>query len=316
MACGALIWCVALTLVMASTDGGEAANKTAEEGLNWFAFLGPFHTLTLHLPIGVLAFVVVLEFYAWINPARDVRKVLGLALWFGALTAIIAAALGYALGESGGYEGDAVWWHRWTGIGVGVLTLILAILHSRAYRRGELKRVGVRKVYLLLLVVNLNLLGYAGHLGGNLTHGSEYLWADAPKWIQDVVAKIEGKGDEADPEAGTREDVFANVILPIFKEKCHSCHCEEKSKGDYRMDTLKGLFTAGESELDPIVAGRVMESFLAEAITLPEEDDLAMPPEGKDRLTAEETLTILHWIWNGADTGEPKGKPIEKQESE
>lgn len=306
LALGTLVWCATLAAVMAADDGGEAAKKVAEEGLDWFAFLGPFHTVTLHLPIGMLAFIVVLEMYAWFNPVKDVRKVVGLALWFGALTAIIAAGLGYALGESGGFEGDTVWWHRWTGIGVAAVTFVLAILHSLAFRRGELRRVGVRKFYLLLLLANLCLLAYSGHLGGNLTHGSEYLWADAPEWIQEVVHKIEGNGGKADPEAGVGEGVYVEVIVPIFKEKCYKCHGEEKQKGDYRMDTVKGLFTAGESELDPIVPGRVMESFLAETITLPVEDDLAMPPEGKDPLTPEETLTILHWIWNGAITGEEK----------
>ena len=306
LALAAMVCCVALATIMAADDGGETAKKVAEEGLDWFAFLGPFHTVTLHLPIGVLAFVVVLEMYAWFNPVRDVRKVVGLALWFGALTAIVAAALGYALGEGGGYEEDAVWWHRWTGIGVGVLTLVLAILHSLAFRRGELRRVKVRKAFLVLLMVNMGLLTYTGHLGGNLTHGSEYLWADAPEWIQDVVHTIEGEGGKADPNAGTGEGVFAEVIQPIFEAKCYQCHGEEKQKGDYRMDTIEGLFKAGESELDPIVASRVNESFLAETITLPEEDDLAMPPEGKDRLTPEETLIILHWIWNGAKTGEKK----------
>lgn len=306
MSLGALVWCTALAVVTAADDGGETAKKVAEESLDWFAFLGPFHTVTLHLPIGMLAFIVVLEMYAWFNPVKDVRKVVGLALWFGALTAIIAAGLGYALGETGAYEGDTVWWHRWTGVGVGVVTFVLAILHSLAFRRGELRRVGVRKFYLVLMLANLVLLTYSGHLGGNLTHGSEYLWADAPEWIQEVVHKIEGKGGKADPEAGMGEGVYAEVIVPIFEAKCYPCHDAEKQKGDYRMDTVKALFTPGESELDPIVPGRVMESFLAETITLPVEDDLAMPPEGKDLLTPEETLTILHWIWNGAKTGEEK----------
>ncbi len=309
-----MFWGVALTFAFAAGDGGEAVKKVAEEGLDWFAFLGPFHTVTLHLPIGVLSFIVVLEMYAWFNPAKDVRKVVSLALWFGAMTAILAAGLGYALGEGGGYEENAVWWHRWTGIGVGAVTFILAVLHSMAYRRGELKRIGVRKVYLLLFVANMGLLGYSGHLGGNLTHGSEYLWEDAPQWIQDVVHEIEGKGDKADPKSGAGEGVYAEVIQPIFEEKCYQCHGEEKQKGDYRMDTLEGLFKAGESELEAIVAGRVMESFLAETITLPEKDDLAMPPEGKHRLTPEETLIILHWIWEGAKTGEKK--EVKKAEAE
>ena len=193
-----------------------------------------------------------------------------------------------------------------------------AVLHFFAYRRGELKRIGVRKVYLLLLAGNMGLLAYSGHLGGNLTHGSEYLWADAPEWIQDVVHKIEGKGGKADPNAGSGEGVYAEVIQPIFEEKCYQCHGEEKQKGDYRMDTLEGLFKAGESELDPIVAGRVMESFLAETITLPVADDLAMPPEGKTELTPEETLVILRWIWNGAKTGEKKkeAKAVESEKKE
>ncbi|MCF6314629.1 MAG: hypothetical protein L3J39_19430 [Verrucomicrobiales bacterium] len=319
---GVMVWCVTLVFAIGAEDGGETAKKVTEEGLDWFAFLGPFHTVTLHLPIGMLAFIVVLEMYAWFNPAKDVRKVVSLALWFGALTAITAAALGYALGEGGGYEGNAVWWHRWTGIGVGVVTFILAVLHSFAFRRGELRRIGVRKVYLVLLVANMGLLAYSGHLGGNLTHGSEYLWADAPEWIQDVVHKIEGKGGKADPDAEKGEGVYAEVIQPIFEEKCYQCHGEEKQKGDYRMDTIKGLFTAGESELEPIVAGRVMESFLAETITLPVEDDLAMPPEGKTLLTPEETLSILRWIWNGAKTGEKKktsakdGADKEKEKTE
>jgi len=28
-----------------------------------------------------------------------------------------------------------------------------------------------------------------------------------------------------------------------------------------------------------------------------------MPPDGKDRLTPEETLAIMRWIWQGAKTG-------------
>ena len=145
-----------------------------------------------------------------------------------------------------------------------------------------------------------------------------YLWADAPEWIQDVVHKIEGKGGKADPNAGSGAGVYAEVIQPIFEEKCYQCHGEEKQKGDYRMDTLEGLFKAGESELDPIVAGRVMESFLAETITLPVADDLAMPPEGKTELTPEETLVILRWIWNGAKTGEKKkaAKAVESEKKE
>ncbi len=68
------------------------------------------------------------------------------------------------------------------------------------------------------------------------------------------------------------------------------------------MDTVEGLFAAGKSELDPIVKKSPMESYLIETITLPEDDDMAMPPDGKDRLTPEETLAVIRWIWDGAKT--------------
>ena len=111
--------------------------------------------------------------------------------------------------------------------------------------------------------------------------------------------------DDPSSDPGSSSGHFAEVIRPIFEDKCFQCHGEEKQKGDYRMDTIEGLFAAGESELDPIVAKRPLESYLVEVITLPTEDDYVMPPEGKDPLTAEETLAIMRWIWDGADTGAP-----------
>ena len=35
---GALLWCVALSMLMAADDGGESAKQVTEEGLNWVCF--------------------------------------------------------------------------------------------------------------------------------------------------------------------------------------------------------------------------------------------------------------------------------------
>jgi hypothetical protein len=149
-----------------------------------------------------------------------------------------------------------------------------------------------------LLLADSILLVIAGHGGGNLTHGSKYLYENAPDWVVKWVAP---EGEE-DGSVSVGAGEYAEVIQPIFEKKCYPCHGPEKQKGDYRMDTIEGLFTAGESELDPIVKGVAVESYLVETITLPEEDDLAMPPEGKERLTPEETVAVMRWIWNGAKT--------------
>ena len=66
------------------------------------------------------------------------------------------------------------------------------------------------------------------------------------------------------------------------------------------MDTAEGLFKAGDSEIEPIVANSPMESYLVELITLPADDDDVMPPEGKEALTPDETMAIIRWIWDGA----------------
>ena len=114
---------------------------------------------------------------------------------------------------------------------------------------------------------------------------------------------MESSGSEKAKAGGDQSGDYASVIQPIFEAKCYQCHGPEKQKGDFRMDTVEGLFKAGESELDPIVKGNAVESYLVETITVPEDDDIAMPPDGKDRLTPEETLAIMRWIWQGAKTG-------------
>jgi mono/diheme cytochrome c family protein len=154
--------------------------------------------------------------------------------------------------------------------------------------------------YRFLLLADMVLLSIAGHGGGNLTHGSKYLTENAPDWVRKWVER----GDV--PAGGAATDStseYARVIQPIFEAKCYQCHGAEKQKGDYRMDTVEGLFAAGESGLDPIVKGNAVESYLVETITVPDDDDIAMPPDGKDRLTPEEVLAIMRWIWAGAETG-------------
>jgi len=279
----------------------SAAEAAPEAGtaFDLRAFLGPFHTVTLHLPIGFLTIVAILEGYHFFRPSRPLRQAISLILLFTALSSVVVVLFGIFRAEDGGYEPETLEHHRWYGIAVGALTIVLALVHPLAFR-GEGSKVGAA-LYRFLLLGDLVLLTIAGHGGGNLTHGSKYLTEGAPAWLKKWVepaAKAEGN-DAASAGGGE----FATVIRPIFEKKCFQCHGEEKQKGDYRMDTVEGLFAAGESELDPVVKGSPLESYLVETLLLPEDDDLAMPPDGKDRLTPEETLSVINWIWDGAKTG-------------
>lgn len=279
------------------TAFGAEAEATTGEPTDWRAFLAPFHTVTLHLPIGFVVMAVILEMYWFFRPSVQLRKAIGVVLWFSGLSAVVVILLGIFRGSDGGYEPEQLNEHLRFGIAVGVVTVLAAVVHAVVFRSGSAKSLP-SGFYRSLLVIDMALLSITGHGGGNLTHGSKYLTENAPEWVKEWV-EPEGSGEDSE-EAGA--GVYAEVIQPILEEKCYQCHGEEKQKGDYRMDTVEGLFAAGESELDPIVKGIAVESYLVETITLPEEDDLAMPPEGKNRLTAEETLAVMQWIWNGAKT--------------
>jgi len=106
---------------------------------------------------------------------------------------------------------------------------------------------------------------------------------------------------------------FEKDILPVFEERCMSCHREtyktstgrtKKPKGDLRMDDPK-LISKGEDG-DVIVAGKPDESAMYKSITLDPEDDDIMPPKG-DPLTKDQIANIKKWIEEGAKTGDWKG---------
>jgi len=304
---------VLLALLLAPATSVWAAESAAggADSFSWRAFLAPFHSVVLHLPIGFITIALLLEIYAFFDRGRSLRRGIGIVLWAGALSAIASSAFGIFRASGGGYEKTTLTLHQWSGIVVTVLIVVLAIVHLFAFPK-EKRRLFAAGFYRFGLFIGLGLLGFAGHYGGNLTHGSKYLFENAPEWVRTWAEETEAKlvetvfGEDAVAESGERETgegYYADTIRPIFEEKCFSCHGTEKQKADYRMDTIEGLFAAGESEIDPIVPGRPLESYLVELITLPEEDDYVMPPSGKESLTPEETLTVIRWIWDGAETG-------------
>lgn len=93
---------------------------------------------------------------------------------------------------------------------------------------------------------------------------------------------------------------FVAEIQPILREACVGCHGPEKQKGKLRLDTKEALLKGGEDGqvIDP---GHPEKSDLFRRLTLPEDDDDAMPPKGKTaRLTATQIERVRRWIAAGA----------------
>lgn len=121
----------------------------------------------------------------------------------------------------------------------------------------------------------------------------------------------------------TRADVdFSKDIQPILVASCLKCHGEEKPKAGLRLDTREATLE-GSKGGEVVVVGKPDESILYERITLPDDDPLRMPPDGKP-LPQDQQDKLRDWIKEGMkwpdglvlkdpnDPGKPKGGVDEK----
>jgi uncharacterized membrane protein len=317
---------VFLSLVfVGSASGSEgASNEALGDGpFQWFPFLAPFHSVVLHLPIGFVIMAAILDVYSMRYPGSEIRRAISVVLICCALSAVLAITLGLVRAMGGGYEEVALNSHKWWGIAVGVLTIVALIAHRVAFRDGEELSGKAKVVYRLIMAGNIVILMIAGHLGGNLTHGSKYLVANAPEFVKNMLGEEEGEelsagetvaGKSDSGDLSEAEKLFVDRIKPIFVAKCERCHGEEKQKGDYTLVDAEIAVKGGESELAAIVPGQPMKSFLVELITMHEDEDEVMPPSGKEPLTPEEIGLIIRWIIDGAPfVGAGKSKAPEQQ---
>lgn len=124
--------------------------------------------------------------------------------------------------------------------------------------------------------------------------------------------------------AGHAEVDFKKEILPMIEGHCVKCHKAAhkengrvvQPKGDIRLDAAWALLK-GYEDVVPVKPKDAEHSAIVRVVSLPRDDDMAMPPEGKgDPLTSAEILKIKTWIKEGADfggwEGNVEGKPAEK----
>lgn len=299
-----LIWFTLLAGVWYLTEerglGGEG------EATTWMIFLGRFHALIVHLPIGLILAVPILELLGRKDSWASFREAVPAVLWLVFFGALGSSFFGYLLMQGELIESRLMTLHLWTGLAVGgaaLLTLVFKLL-----RWGPL--------YAICLIASLGLIASAGHFGGAMVHGKEYLAAHAPEILKPVLmAGLEEKTEEAEAIAAAPEEtpavaedivledrvVFTEFVLPVLDAKCNECHNEEKTKGKLRMDTHELLLAGVEGADYPNVApGDSDESEMIYRVTLESDDDDFMPPDGKEPLTPEEIKLIRWWIDGGA----------------
>lgn len=290
-------------IALAATGTGVAAEADGQgSSSQWFDFLGAFHIVALHYPIGFVTGAFLLEAYNFIRPSAELRRVNRLVLALALVSGVAAAVLGLFRGWDDEFDAETVNMHRNLAFLMVGLTLFAWIAAALSAKSPQNK--GLLYAYRGFVLAAMVVLVPAGHYGGNLTHGSEFLTANAPPIVAKLLRKQPAKKIDVaatgKAEATEGDALFTQKIAPIFESRCYSCHGPEKHKGDYRLDQKASAFKGGESESTAITPGDLLKSELIRRILLPSEHDEAMPPEGKKPLTPEEVLLIAHWIQAGA----------------
>lgn len=206
-------------------------------------------------------------------------------LLLGALSAIASCITGYLLANSGDYDGKLVSNHQWMGIVVAILSTLLWLVYQKVKSTSIL---GIASISLI------SLISITGHLGGSLTHGSDYLTAPLQGNTIDNAAAIPPiiKVQEA--------QVYQNAIEPLLKNRCYSCHGLEKQKGKLRLDQEVYILKGGKGG-SVLVKGNAEKSEIMRRLLLPLNDEEHMAPKEKPQLTENEIKLLGWWIDNGAD---------------
>ena len=268
-------------------------------------FIGHFHPVLLHLPIGVFILILLQEMGA-IFGKRDHGQVANTALFplfFGAASAVVAVIAGFLLYQGGEeYAGNAlVERHLWGGLIFAVAAIVSFILKA-----WTVAVAANPAFYRLLLFGSVCVMGFSSHDGASITHGEDFLTKYAPNSVRTLIglpkrSSKEGGGvDAAPPKKFEDKLVYADVVAPILERRCVQCHKESKAKGKFRMDTYE-LLVKGGKEGPGIEPGNSAKSNILIRPALPKDDEEHMPPEGKPDIEAPELAIIKWWIDNGAD---------------
>ncbi|MES2002982.1 MAG: c-type cytochrome domain-containing protein [Bacteroidota bacterium] len=256
-------------------------------------FIGRFHPVLVHLPIGFLLLALVFQWlsgkekYAGILPATKIAFLLGM------VSALLSCVTGWSLSSGGEYDEDTLSFHKWMGISVAAISIVGYLLVARP--NTFLKRTISLITFLLIIIT--------GHLGGTLTHGEGFLTkgisiksGDSSKLTRKNIANVQ------------EAQVFADIIQPVLHDKCGGCHSATKQKGGLRLDGKEWILKGGKDG-QVFLSGNADASELYKRVIMDPLEEKHMPPKGKPQLTEQE-VNLLHW-WINSNAGfEKKVKEV------
>lgn len=288
----------------------------------WMNLLGRLHPLLVHFPLALAIVAAIVELWRAMRRHEGPSPFAVTALWFAAAGGVGAACSGWANAAASGDSASVdLFLHRWGGVAAAALLLALAAMGTAASRAGHAAWSGAWRMCLVLCA---GAVAAVGHFGGNLVHGEGYvtraLWTAlrvsqgiAPDRPDAPAARAEPASVDAPAEqaaaagAGSATTVTYADLMPFFEARCFECHGRGKSKAGIRLDEpgeLIGMEREGRTIVKPHDPDG---SSLLAVLTLPVDDELAMPPEG-ERPSADEVAKVRAWIAAGAPLPPPAAK--------
>lgn len=255
-------------------------------------FVGHLHPLVVHLPIGFLILAFVFFFFGKRARFSYLHKALPFTLGLSAFSSIVAVVFGLLLSNAGGYDESTLFWHKWLGIGVAVITCLAWFWSTQL--RGRSKAIPS-----WLMLGMLVLLTTAGHFGGSLTHGKGYLFNYAPTFLQKIAGvqpdqQVLYGNYPVDPDSIF---IYQHLIQKTVEQKCFSCHNDEVQRGNLNMATRVELLKGGDSG-PVLVKDSPLESELFHRVTMNPQSRKFMPPKGIP-MTYQEVRLLEYWIKEG-----------------
>ncbi len=244
--------------------------------LEFLQYLGKYHPVIIHLPIGVLYFTFFLSVCEKIFKENFLIPI-KFGLGFSFVFAVISCFLGYFLSLGGDYGEETLNIHMWLGISTAVLNGGLLWIHYKDI---------YKKQFISFFGFTIVLLTITGHYGGSMTHGEGFL--DLPKAKNEIIF------NEKDSL-----NLYTEVVRTILDNKCVKCHSQSKTKGGLLLVSEQDILKGGKSG-NILVANNALESHMFNYLTLPLEDELHMPPKGNSQLKEYEIELIKYWIDSGA----------------
>lgn len=323
---------------------------------SWGKFLGRMHVVVLHLPIGLLVGAFAIEFFGLLKRSKGFDVAAGWLFVMGAISSVVAVVTGLLLGAEAVGGGMTPWGllfadegvsetlnlHMWLGVGVMLFAIpaaVLKVLSVRRQWRDSESSIPERggwplAVARLGLVTTMLLLPSVGHLGGNMTHGQDYLTKHAPSeslasainmlnlgTTRETVVSVP-VGDASDYAPDGTVASWNAIIQPALFNSCVRCHGPDKQNSGLRLDTLE-YATKGkgiEFEYPVITSGDAQFSSLHTVVALPQSHILFMPPDPKKAFDYELVSFIGEWLQNydgRLEDPEPVApKPVDGEEQD